>query len=62
VKLRGMIPSWESLAGSPETHDQMVNLVHGVLRHYDLPDLIELAGRDKVKVEAPVDGMGKVVE
>jgi len=62
ITLRGMIPSWESLAGSPETHDQMVNLVHGVLRHYDLPDLIELAGRDKVKVEAPVDGMGKVVE
>jgi dienelactone hydrolase len=62
VKLRGMIPSWESLAGSPETHDQMVNLVHGVLRHYDLPDLIELAGRDKVKLEAPVDGVGKVVE
>jgi pimeloyl-ACP methyl ester carboxylesterase len=62
LTLRGMIPSWESLAGSPETQDQMVNLVHGVLRHYDLPDLIELAGPDKVKVEAPVDGMGKVVE
>ncbi len=24
VTLRGMIPSWESLAGSPETQDQMV--------------------------------------
>lgn len=62
VTLRGMIPSWESLVGSPETRDQTVNLVHGVLRRYDLPDLFALAGQDKVKVEAPVDGMGMPVE
>lgn len=59
--LRGMIPSWESLVSAPETHDQMVNLVHGVLRHYDLPDLVEMAGADRVKIEDPVDGLGKPV-
>lgn len=62
IALRGMIPSWESLVSAPETHDQTVNLVHGALRHYDLPDLVELAGRDKVAVEAPVDGMGRIAE
>lgn len=59
VVLRGMIPSWESLVSAPETHDQMVNLVHGVLRHYDLKDLVELAGIDRVAVEGTVDGMGR---
>lgn len=62
IALRGMIPSWESLVSAPETHDQTVNLVHGALRHYDLPDLVELAGREKVAVEAPVDGMGRIAE
>jgi pimeloyl-ACP methyl ester carboxylesterase len=62
VTLRGMIPSWESLAAAPETHDQMVNLVHGVLRQYDLPDLVEMAGAKRVKVERPVDGLGNPVD
>lgn len=56
ITLRGMIPSWESLVSATETHDQMVNLVHGVLRHYDLPDLIDLAGTDRVKIGGTVDG------
>lgn len=61
VTLRGMIPSWESLVSAPETHDQMVNLVHGVLRHYDLPDLVEMAGSNRVKIEHPVDGLGNPI-
>lgn len=59
VTLRQMIPSWESLVGATETFDQSVNIVHGALRHYDLPDLIALAGRERVKIEASVDGMGR---
>jgi dienelactone hydrolase len=62
VTLRGMIPSWEILVSAPETHDQMVHLVHGVLRHYDLPDLIGLAGEEMVKLEGMVDGMGRRLE
>ncbi|RFC47405.1 MAG: hypothetical protein DVB23_001113 [Verrucomicrobia bacterium] len=37
-------------------------MVHGVLRVYDLPDLIALGGVEKVRVEAPVDGMGNRLE
>jgi hypothetical protein len=61
VTLRRMITTWDSLVSAPETHDQMVNLVHGVLRHYDLPDLVEMAGADRVKIEQSVDGLGKPV-
>ena len=61
VTLRGMIRSWESLAAAPETHDQMVNLVHGVLRHYDLPDLIGLVGMEKVILVGSADPMGNAL-
>ena len=41
---REMIPSWESLVSATEAVDQSVNTVHGVLRHYDLPDLRKMVG------------------
>lgn len=59
ITLRRMIRSYETLVGEGETHDQTVNLVHGILRHYDLPDLIQLVGKDRVTLEQPVDGMGR---
>lgn len=62
ITLRRMIPSWQSLMMADETFDQLVNTVHGVLRHYDLPDLIEMAGRDRVTIVDPVDGMGRPVK
>jgi hypothetical protein len=39
-----------------------VNTVHGVLRHYDLPELIEMAGKDRVTLIEPADGMGRAVK
>ena len=62
ITLRQMIPSWESLVGAEGTFDQAVNMVHGVLRHYDLPDLIQMVGKERVRIEQPVDGMGVKVE
>ena len=59
ITLRRMITSYESLAGAEETFDQTVNLIHGVLRHYDLPDLLQLVGKERVVIEQPVDGMGR---
>jgi hypothetical protein len=58
VTLRGMLPAWETLVGAGETHNQFVNVVHGVLRHYDLPDLVPLAGGDRVRISEPVGAMG----
>ncbi len=42
--LREMIRSWESLVSATEAVDQSVNTVHGVLKHYDLPDLRKMIG------------------
>jgi hypothetical protein len=58
ITLRRMIRSYETLVSEGETHDQTVNLVHGILRHYDLPDLIQLVGKERITLEQPVDGMG----
>lgn len=59
ITLKQMIASWESVVGAGETFDQTVNMVHGALRHYDLPDLIELVGRHRVTITEPMDAMGK---
>jgi dienelactone hydrolase len=62
ITLRHMIPSWESLVGAEGTFDQTTNMVHGVLKHYDLPDLIQIIGQDRVTIEQPWDGLGGKLE
>lgn len=62
ITLRHMIPSWDSLVGAEGTFDQTVNIVHGVLKHYDLPDLIQFVGQDYVTIEQPMNGMGATSE
>lgn len=42
INLENIIGSWEEIVKQPEHHNQLVNTVHGVLKHYDLPDLINL--------------------
>ncbi|MFT6619752.1 MAG: hypothetical protein ACKVHO_19530 [Verrucomicrobiia bacterium] len=52
VSLEKMIRSWTEVVSAPEHYDQLVNAVHGVLRHYDLPDLVRLT---RAKVTGSVD-------
>lgn len=54
-----MIRSWAELVAAPVSLDQLVNAVHGALLHYDLAELIELAGGTTVTVETPVDATGE---
>jgi len=61
VRLRNMIPSWADVVRGPDNHNQAVNVVHGALKHYDLPDLIELAGTERARIEEPLDVMGNPV-
>ncbi|MBN8627786.1 MAG: hypothetical protein J0M17_20085 [Planctomycetes bacterium] len=49
VSVRRMIPSWEAIVRTPETYDQATNVVHGALRHYDLPDLAAMLG-DRISI------------
>ncbi|MBI1320433.1 MAG: hypothetical protein GC168_16020 [Candidatus Hydrogenedens sp.] len=39
IVLRGGIPSWESVVKAPRPKGQLNNAIHGVLEHYDLPEL-----------------------
>ena len=62
VSLRGMIRSWEEVVAATETINQSVNMIHGVLRQYDLPDLIDLIGQERVSITEPVNVMGKPLQ
>ena len=58
VHLTGMVSSWSEVVQTPHNMNQAVNMVHGVLKHYDLPDLVVLAGPHKVRITDPVDASG----
>lgn len=62
VKLENMIRSWAELVASPVNLNQLVNVVHGALRHYDLPDLMKLAGSGRIEIVDPVDAVGKPID
>ncbi len=55
VRLRGMIRSWAEVVRATDNQNQAVNVVHGVLLHYDLEDLVELVGKEKIQVEDSVN-------
>ena len=52
VTLRDVPESWTKLVASPEIQGQIDSIVNGALRVYDLPDLIRLAGEDRVTIES----------
>lgn len=59
VVLREMIASWAEIVSTPENLNQAVSVVHGALKHYDLPDLVEMVGQGKVKIVDRVDVKGQ---
>jgi hypothetical protein len=56
-----MVPSWEHVVAATDHNNQLVSAVHGVLRHYDLPDLIDMVDRDRVVIEEPADPLGNSI-
>ncbi|MBD3672205.1 MAG: acetylxylan esterase [Planctomycetaceae bacterium] len=62
VKLRNGLRSWRDVVETEVTIDQLENTMHGALRSYDLPDLIQLIGADKVTVIDPYGADGKPIE
>lgn len=61
VTLRRMIESWESVVAATETFNQSVNVVHGALRHYDLPDLAAMLAPDRLKLVEPVNALNQLL-
>lgn len=61
VTLRRSLHAWQSVIDTPVTRRQLPNVIHGVLRHYDLPDLAALLTPERLTVEQPVDAAGQPV-
>jgi hypothetical protein len=53
---------WSDVVRTPQAKNQWVNVVHGALRGYDLPDLLATLPKEKVKVIDPVDAMERAVD
>ena len=51
VTLKGVPRSWADLVEEPVPTGQLDAIVHGALKLYDLPDLIQLAGIEKIRIE-----------
>jgi cephalosporin-C deacetylase-like acetyl esterase len=58
VKLIRGLASWSDVIESGLSENQFVNTVHGALKVYDLPNLVETLG-DKSTIEQPLNALGK---
>jgi hypothetical protein len=54
VTLQGGLRSWSEVLAAPLAENQLVNVVHGALRVYDLPDLLRTLPPGSVEVVAPL--------
>jgi hypothetical protein len=61
VELRDGLDTWKSVIDTPVTERQLINVVHGALKSYDLPDLRAMIPEDRLKVRDPRDAAGNLV-
>ncbi|MCX7047974.1 MAG: acetylxylan esterase [Candidatus Sumerlaeota bacterium] len=59
LTLRRCIASWSNVVRTPMSDNQLINVVHGALRVYDLPDLLSTLPREMVAISDPLDAAGK---
>lgn len=55
VTLRNSLVSWSNVVRTPQSKNQFVNLVHGALGVYDLPDLVGTLPAETTKVVEPLN-------
>ena len=48
------LENWSQVVGTPLARNQFVNVVHGVLRGYDLPDLAATLPQEKLTISKPL--------
>lgn len=61
IELRGGLDSWRSVVETLVTERQLVNVVHGVLQFYDLPDLRAMIPDGRLKITDPRDAAGNPI-
>ena len=62
IDLREGLDTWQSVIETPVTERQLINVVHGALRSYDLPDLRAMIPHDRLNVSDPRNAAGQPVE
>lgn len=55
--VRGLV-SWANIVALGQSRNQLVNIVHGALGVYDLPDLARILG-DRLTIEEPLNALGE---
>ncbi len=60
IRLVRALTCWSNIIELGVSDNQLVNVVHGALTLYDLPDLAATLG-DKLTVEQPLDAMGEPI-
>jgi len=58
LQLNSSLSSWSDAIRSTLTRGVFNNTVHGALKYYDLPDLLQMIGREKTKIIDPVNAAG----
>lgn len=58
VELKRCLAAWSDVVRTPVTRNQAVNLVHGALTRYDLPDLKAAIPTGRLTLADPVDAVG----
>jgi len=61
LTLRKSLDSWSGACQTVETKNVLMQAVHGALAVYDLPDLVALVGRERIKVDEPIDAAGNLI-
>ena len=62
IRLRNSLVSWSNVVHTPQSRNQFVNLVHGALRVYDLPDLARTLPSERLVVVEPLNGAEEPAE
>jgi dienelactone hydrolase/pimeloyl-ACP methyl ester carboxylesterase len=61
LTLERSLVSWSDVVNTPITQNQLTNVVPGVLRYYDLPDLAALIAPRPLTIRAPLTAAGQPV-
>jgi len=61
VSLKNCLCCWSALVKTPMAVNQFINVVHGALRVYDLPDLVATMPKEKVAIIEPLDAIQKPI-
>ena len=62
VCLRECLRSWSDVVHTPLAKNQLVNVVHGALKVYDLPDLAATLPPEKLSIQDPLDATETPIE